>query len=371
MQLVARGWLVYIMTYSPFALSMVTAFWGLPIIFLSYLGGGIADRLPKRTLLILTETSFWLISLIIAILITINAIEIWHLASAALLKGIVFALNSPARQSFIPQLIQEKELTNAFALNYAGMNLVRLITPALAGFLLAYIGVDGVYFITVALLAMSVFFITMIRIPGKTIGAGGSPIMSDLTRGLVYIQRTSPLPQLLLLNTAMTLFAMPYIFLLPVFAIDVHKVGEIGLGWMMTFAGGGAVFGSLFIASLGDFPKRGMLLLISAFLCGLALVLFSHSTSFLLSLFFLALVGMGSTGFFSLNQSLLMNYTLAEMRGRVSSLSVLVFGFAPLGMLPIGALAEVWGAPLTIGGGGIIIIASSLLAFTTQIKGLR
>lgn len=167
MQNLARGWLVYEMTSSPFALGMVSAAWGVPMLLLAIYGGAVTDRVNKRNLLIITQIAQGIITAIIAILILTGAIAVWHLMVAAAFTGVTFAFNAPGRQAIIPELVTGKELMNAIALNSMGVNLMRIGAPALAGVLIAVIGVSGVYFISVGLYAAAVAALYMVSFPGR------------------------------------------------------------------------------------------------------------------------------------------------------------------------------------------------------------
>lgn len=371
MQLLARGWLIYEMTASPLALGIVTAGWGLPMILFSFFGGAIADRVSKRPLLMATEAISGGISLMVAILIAMEMVTLWHLVAAAFLNGVALSFNNPARQSYIPQLVKGEWLMNAFALTSASWNLTRILAPALAGLLVALIGVAGTYFFTVGLYVLTVLSVAMISHPGTPEQNQKVPLSSDLAQGWSYIRNTFPLPHLLVFHLAVVMLAMPYIFLLPVFAVDVLQVGEVGLGWMMSTVGVGAILGNLAIATMGNFRRKGVLLVGLALLSGLALVLFSLSRSLPLSLGVLLGVGLGNASYLALNQVMLMSLSLPEMRGRVASLTMVSFGFTPLGILPISALAEVWGAPPAVGAGAMLLVLLSLLAFITPLRTLK
>lgn len=359
MQLLARGWLVYEMTRSPLALGLVTAGWGFPVILFALVGGTVVDRLPKRRLLIATEAVFSLLSFAVAALILSGHIALWHLVSAAVVMGLAFTLNGPARMSFVPELVREGELMNAYALNYAGLNLMRVAAPAIGGLLVAVMGVGGVYFLTAALYGLSTLTLMLVGVKGEG-SRGGQSLGTDLRRGLDFVRRSPTVPYLLAMFLAVSVLAMPYQYLLPVFAADVLRVGEVGLGWMMTSMGLGAVAGTLWVAGRGDFRRKGLLLLALALLFGVSLLLFSASTLFPLSLAALLGVGAGNMGYLAVNQTLIQTHTPQELRGRVSSLSLFSFGLATLGVLGFSAVAEVWGAPLSVGLGGASLLLVAL-----------
>lgn len=371
MQTLARGWLVYQMTSSPLALGLVTVGWGLPVFLFALVGGAVADRVPKRRLIVATEAIFCLLSLLVAGLILSGNIALWHLVTAAVVSGLAFTVNGPARMSFIPELVPEGGLMNAYALNYAGLNLMRVAAPAIGGLLVAVLGVGGVYLIIASLYGMAALTLMLVGVRGKSSNRGHS-LAADLRHGLSFVRRSPTVPYLLAMFLLVSVLAMPYLFLMPVFAVDVLRVGEVGLGWMMASVGLGAVAGTLALAGLGDFRRKGMLLLGLAALFSLSLLLFSQSTIFLLSLLLLLGVGAGNMGYMAVNQTMIQSHTPQELRGRVSSLTMLSFGLSTLGVLGFSALAEVWGVALAVGlGGAALLVLTLASALLPRWRGMR
>ena len=360
MQLLARGWLVYQMTASPLALGIVTAGWGLPMVLFSLPGGAVADRVSKIQVIMLTEALMGAVSLVIAILIAVGAIQLWHLVAAAVFTGTAFAFNIPARQAIVPSLVGEEGMLNAYALNMAGNNLMRIVAPAAAGLLVAIMGVAGVYFLTVGLYGLSTLSRAFITLREEPRNRGGNPFLGrELMEGLRFIFRHPVLPYLLGMTFAVTLLAMPYVYLLPIFATDILLVGAPGLGWLTAMVGVGALAGALWVASMRHFRRAGMLLL------GLAVV-------FGLSLALMLGVGVGNVGYLAVNQTLVQLHAAPEVRGRVSAVNMMTFGFTPLGVLPISVLAEVIGAPLAVGAGAVAItlLALGAMAFVPPLRRL-
>ncbi len=371
MQVLARGWLVYQMTSSPLALGLVTVGWGLPVALFALVGGTVADRVPKRRLIVATEAIFCLVTFLVAGLILSGNIALWHLVTAAVVMGLAFTVNGPARMSFIPELVPEGGLMNAYALNYTGLNLMRVAAPAIGGLLVAVIGVGGVYLIIASLYGMAALTLMLVGARGE-VNRRGHSLAADLRQGLSFVRHSPTVPYLLAMFLAVSVLAMPYLFLLPVFAADVLRVGEVGLGWMMATVGLGAVAGTLAVAGMGDFRRKGMLLLGLAILFGLGVLLFSQSTVCAASLLLVLGVGAGNMGYMTVNQTLLQSHTPQELRGRVSSLTLLSFGMATLGVLGFSARAEVWGAPLEVGLGAAALLALVLAsAFHPRWRGLR
>jgi len=370
LQLVARNWLVYEMTGSALWLGIVIAAWGLPILLLSLYGGAIADRVKKRDLLVWTQVANGAITLIIAVLIATDAIQIWHLILAAAVTGIIFAFHVPARLAIIPELVKQREVLNAIALNATGMNLSRFLGFAIGGLLLAVIGVAGVYFMVVAAFFLSAGLLLMLPKVESAAKTAVTSIRTDLVEGLRYIHRNTIIRTLLAMAFVSIGFGLPYMNIMPVFAVDVFDVGESGLGFLLGAAGLGALVGSLIIASMGDFKKKGLLLLVLAFGFGVSVALFAFSGSYPLALALLVAVGLLGTGYLALNNTLIQNTVPHRMLGRVMSIYVMTFSLMPLGTLPLGAITDAVGAPVAIGAGGIVV-ALFTVAMAALLPGLR
>jgi MFS family permease len=370
MHLVVRGWLVYKLTDSALALGLVSAGAGVPILLFSLYGGVIVDRVNKRKLLIATQILTAIATLVIAVLISTGAIALWHLIVAAVASGLILSFDLPGRQAIIPQLVEQEQIMNAVALGSGATNLTRVIAPAIGGVLLSVMGIDGVYYLIVASYAASAAFLLIM--PPVTTPARDSraTVRSDLIEGLRYIRRSPVLPALLAMAIVPIAFGMPYQMLMPVFAVDVLNLGASGLGYLMAATGVGALVGSFFVASLGDFKRKGEVLLAAAAFFGAFLMLFANSSYFYLSLFFLLGVGMANSIYMATNNTLLQINTEDRMRGRVMSLYMMTIGLLPTAVLPASAIAEALGGPVAVGaGGGILLIFT--LAMTFLIPTLR
>jgi MFS family permease len=383
MNIAARGWLVWEMTESELAIGIVMFAFGVPILLFAIFGGAIADRVNKRNLLIATQAFMAFLVAIIAILITLNMIEFWHLVAVAVCTGFAFVLNGPARQSIIPELVKKRELLNAISLNATGMNLMRVIALALGGALIPIIGIDGVYYAIVVCYILGAVSLFKVSLPQRAATPVPAPAMAnpigrlrnfrpdsivqflrsmwpDIKEGVIYIRHSRLVISLLAMAFVPLTFGLPYMFLMPVFADEVLGQSELGYGLLMAMAGVGALVASLAIASLGDFRQKGKLLLASALVFGITLALFGISHSFPLSLAILVGVGAGGTGYMALNNTLLMSNVPLRILGRVMSIWMITFALMPMGTLPIGAVAQALGPTIAVAGGAIIIVLFTL-----------
>lgn len=373
MQLVARGWLIYDMTDSAFLLGVVTAAWAVPTLIIGPFGGVIADRVEKRNLIVVNQTVTVLITLAVTILIVTDAIQVWHLLTASILTGVVFSLNLPARQAIVPELVGEKRLMNAIALNSSGMNVTKIVGPALAGILVGLIGISGVYVLITVCYAGTVGAMLKVSPTGVTARTGKTGMISDIAYGFSYVRHNSLVLMLLALEFVVNFFGWPYMMLMPVFARDVFELGPTGLGILMSATGIGALFGSLGLAYAGDFRRKGLLLLGLFFAFGVGLILFSNAKTLHLALLFLLIVGGTATGSFALNNTLILSSIPHEVRGRVMSIYMMTWTAEALGVLPIAALAEAKGVPLAVSASGALlaILAVMMAVFVPRLRKLE
>ncbi|MBW2624095.1 MAG: MFS transporter [Deltaproteobacteria bacterium] len=366
MLILARGWLVYTMTDSALALGLVAAGMGAPMVLFSVFGGALADRVQKRNLILLTQSLICLLNIIMSILITFDLIALWHLVTSSIVMGTISAFGMPTRQAFIVDLVEGEDLTNAIALNSVSMNLCRIGSPALAGVLLKIIGVPGVYWLVGASYASVVLILARID-AGRSVSVKfNMALWQDVFTGFRYIRDNSTLLFLLMVAFVPIIVATPYQTLMPVFAKTVFSAGETGLGLLMSAGGVGALCGSALVASIGYMQRKGILMLATGIVFGSALVLFGFCPSLQSAMVVLFFVGGGGSMFMTLITSLIMGNTPQELIGRVMSIFIMTFGLMPLVMLPAGALAEAFGAPIVVSVGGAGLVGFLVLIAVSQ-----
>jgi len=367
MQMVARSLLVYRITGSAVILGVMSLAHAIPMLFLSLIGGVIADRVQKKYVLIAGLVSSAVVSLGIALALTLGYLSVeragswWILAAAALLQGIIMGLMIPSRQAIIPEIVGEEELMNAVSLDTLGMNTLRLLAPAAAGFLIDAFDFEAVYYTMTGMYLMGMVFISFMPLTSMmTIRGGGA--LADIIEGVKYLRRETTIILILVFTLFTVLLARPYFILMPIFADDILKVGATGMGVLISVSGIGAITGSLTLASLPN-KKRGLMLLASSLIMGAALVGFSFSSSWPLSLGLIVFVGLGMAGRMTLGNTLLQYYVDDEYRGRVMSIYNMEFGLTSLGGFAAGLLAEATGVQWTVGGFAMVLIFLSILGF--------
>ncbi len=358
----AEGWLVYQLTGSTALLGVVAAASTGPMLFLSTWGGWIADRYPKRTVLVITQVVSMLLSLLLAFLVWSGHVQPWQIIAVAALGGVVMAFDMPARQSFVIEMTSRADLPNAIALSSSMVNGARIIGPALAAVLMARFGMASCYLIDgLSFIAVIIGLLAM-RLPKHVHHPEPGSKLDHALGGFRYVWNHPRVLTILTLFAVVGIFGWSYAVLMPAFARDVLGLGESGYGALLTASGAGALCGALCVtAASAKFTPR-KLALGGVWIFSLMLTLFAMNRNFHLALPLLAGAGFGLMLFLSTSNSALQTSVPDEMRGRVMGIWALVFGgLTPLGSLEAGVLARIVGVPLTmIIGAAICAIAAAV-----------
>jgi MFS family permease len=359
MQSLAQGWLVLKLTNSAFYLALVQAMSSLPILFFSLLGGVVADRVDKRRLLIVTQASSMALALALGMLVSLGVVRFWHVLIIAGLLGVVNTFDVPGRQSFIIEMVGRDDLMNGIALNSAVFNGARVVGPAVAGFLIGAAGIAACFYINGISYIAIIIMLGMMRLERPDEKPKPRPVFRELREGLDYVRSTPVVLYFIMMVAITSLFMIPYIALMPIFARDILHIGAKGLGIMMGFAGVGALIGALSLATYGGSGRKGFIAFFAAFVSALALLGFSLSRVPLLSYALLIVVGWGMITQFATVNAAIQHEVPDVLRGRVMSLYVLVLlGFVPIGNLIIGGLAHFAGTPFAVAAGSIVCLAT-------------
>jgi MFS family permease len=360
MSVVATGYAAFVLSDSATVLGLVSSAIGLPMLLFSLIGGVVADRLPRRRVLLMTQGVLGLAAAALAFLSLAGVLAAWHLVALGLAQGTAFAFNMPARQAYIAELVSGKELLrSAVALNNAGVNFCRIAGPALGGLLLSLpaVGVPGVFVAMTAMYGLVLASLTRLpaSAPASADEAGRPGGWAQLVEGLRYI-RSSPVLLALLGLAFLPLFVgMPYQTLMPVFSERVFEAGAAGLGTLMAANGVGALTGSIAVAALSGGRRLALLQLGVGVLFGVGLFAFGLAPGFWFGAATLLAVGFASASYTALNSTLIMANTEPRLYGRVMSVWLLTFGLVPLATLPAAWLADRVGAPVTVAGAGALV----------------
>ncbi|MSQ15116.1 MAG: MFS transporter [Dehalococcoidia bacterium] len=370
MQQVALSWLIYQMTDSAFMLGAINGVGAIPFLIFGPWGGVAADRLDRKKLMLITQAYLLVFTLALGLLIVTEMLQVWHLFAFTFFTGVGWSFTMPVRQALIPSLVPREDLVNAVGLQSTAFTSTRILGPTAAGILIASVG-PGLTFLLTSLAYLAILaLVAQIRVPAAARDSTLTSPIQDLTEGFRYIGRNRLILHLILLALIPMTFAMPIQTLLPVFARDILEMGPKGYGLLVSFAGAGALIGTLAVASLGGYQRKGLLLMSSALAMGVALVLFSRSDWLPTSLLFITFVGGFQMLYMSLNNTLLHANITDDVRGRVMSIYMLDFGLSPIGSLFAGTIANFYGAPLAVTILGSFCVLFGLIAIL-RVPGVR
>jgi MFS family permease len=342
-----------------------------PVFLLAQVGGAVADRHDRRRILVATQAAAMVLAATLAALTLTGAVRVWEVFGLAALLGTVNAFDVPTRQAFVVEMVGRDHLQNAIALNSSMFNVARLLGPAVAGLTVAAVG-EGWCF-----LANAVSFVAVIagllamRLPPFTPQPDGAPIFARVRAGLGHVAASRPIRTLLLLVGLMSLVGMPYAVLMPIFAARILGGGPERLGALMSAAGLGALAAALVLASRKGLAGLGTVIAQAVIGFGVALIGFSASRWFPLSLALLVVVGFCQMTHMAAANTLVQSMVPDAYRGRVmATYSMMFLGMAPFGALLAGLAAGAIGAPATVAVGGGVCIAGGLL-FARALPSLR
>ncbi|OPY74899.1 MAG: Tetracycline resistance protein, class C [Syntrophorhabdus sp. PtaU1.Bin050] len=372
MQQIAISWLVYRLTNSPFLLGFIGFVGQVPTFLLAPVAGVFADRWNRRKLLVLTQILAMLQAFLLAFLTFTGHIVIWHLVILSIILGLVSALDIPVRQSFVIDLVEDKnDLGNAIALNSVMFNGARLVGPSIAGLLISIVGEGMCFFLNgISFLAIVIALMAM-NVPERMRKSETLPFVQGLRDGYRYTFGFAPIRYIILLLGLISLMGMPYLVLMPVFARDILHGGPHTLGFLMGASGIGALIGAVLLASKKTVLGLGRLIVIASSAFGTGLIVFSASRYVPLSLCMMLLTGFGMIVHMASSNTVLQTIVDEDKRGRIMSFYAMAFmGMAPFGSLLAGGLASKIGAPYTLTISGLACVAGSLL-FLTKLPLMR
>ena len=370
---IARGWLVQDMTGSAFMVTTVNAMGMVPVLAFSLLGGVIADRMNRRLILIASDAFNLLVLLLLAMLVVTDVVRVWHVFALSLLHGVGFSLGMPARTATVSNLVSADDMASGVSLFSTIFSAGQLVGPALAGYLINAYGMGAAFIAACSTIAPALVLLAVLRVrrpePGREASAQVS-VLRSIGQGFGYVRQRSVLIGLMLMGLAITVFAMPYQAILPVFAGDVLEVGPSGLGWLGAMGGVGAIAGSITVASFSAPRQMKMLMIASGLGLGVFIALFAVSTVYALSLAFVLVAGYLFQMFITSNYTLIQIIPPDYIRGRVLSIRMIVVGAGPVGMVLLGTGAEAIGPAAATALMGMTSVAL-LLAILLGVSSVR
>jgi len=366
MQIVAQGWLIYRLSHSAFLLALDQFLGGIPIFLFSLIGGVIADRVERRRILLASQYLQMASAAVLTILVTTGLVHVWHILCLSFVSGFAQAFGGPAYQALIPTLVEKDDMPNAIALNSIQFNVAVMVGPALAGQTLAKLGEKWCFGLNALSFLAPIVALTMITsrfLPIKT----GESIFNSLKQGIQFARKQGSMEALIVLAFCMTALAMPMRTYIPVFVKDIFHRGPETYGNLLALMGLGSIFGSLGIASLGNFKRKGRIALGALVCLGATISGFALSKSLPLSGALLVITGASMMTVFATVNSLVQLITTNEMRGRVMSAYNFAFrGGMPLGNLLSGWLVPIFTAPIVLGVNGLLLVFVALYFLIIQ-----
>jgi MFS family permease len=350
MDSVARGWLIYELTNSSFQLGLVRGVQALPILLLSPIAGSTADLYSRKMQVMIAQVVDGLLYAAVAILILTGEIQAWHVYATSIGLATVQTFQQPSRASMISDAVPPGSLTNAIGLNAIVFNVARTAGPALAGVLIAVFGTAGSYTVQAIFYLLATVWTVKLRAENRFSpsiaghSGKGESFGESVIAGWKFSWRNQEVRAGLLVVTFASLLLIPFSTLLPVFARDILAVGAQGQGLLLTSMGVGALLSSVLVASLGDRMPRGLVMIGGVGIYGILVVIFSASSSFVLSMFVMTLIGLCHVTSHALVQTVIQAYSPPEFRGRTMAIFHMSQVILVMGAMLIGALSTLVGA---------------------------
>lgn len=363
LQVVAQGWLVLELTHSAFWVGVVAALSSVPILIFALASGVIVDRFPKKKILIITQALAMLCAFFLGLFTVLHMATILMICIFAFLLGVVNALDIPARQAFIPEMMGKKHVASAISLHAAIFNGSRVLGPAFAGILIGLIGLGGTFFLNAVSFIAVIVSLFLMRVDDHVAPHHLHPVAA-IREGLHYAFSRAPIRMLLIVASVVSIFGWSYASILPVVAEEVFHQDATGLGYLFTATGLGALLSVLLISVYAHRIGSHKFILGGNLLLGVSLLLFSFTHRFDAGLFLMFCTGLALTSQFSVVNSTIQHIVDDSVRGRVMSIYVLMFrGTAPIGALLMGYVAQHFGSQLAIRWGSLVVLAIAAVLF--------
>jgi MFS family permease len=372
MQMIGQGWLVLQLTNSPFWLGLVSFASAVPAILVSLPAGVLADRVDRRRLLLVTQSTAAALALLLAVLTSTGVVRVWQIMLIAFCSSLTMAVDNPARQAMVPDMVGRERLMNAVGLNSAAWNGASVFGPSIAGVAIGVIGVAGCFYLNAASFFGTILAVWLMRTRSTGTGTGHSGMLDSLADLRRYVRRDHLTLALLAMVAIPTFLGRPYQQLMPVFARDILGGGPRLYGLLMSANGIGALIGALCTASLGRLGHKGRILVAATVTFGLTLIVFATVHSLAVVLPALVIAGGCATLYMGAVNTLLQANVPAELRGRIMSVySLIMGGLMPLGGMLFGSAASLTrNAPLVVATGGGLV-ACCVIAVTLAEPRLR
>lgn len=340
LQIVAEGWLIFQLTHSPFWVGVISAVSTIPSLFLALIGGVIVDRFNKKKILIVTQASALVVAVILGIFVQFHIMTVVYLTILAFLSGVIDAIDTPARQAFVVDLVDKEDLSSAIALNSGVFNFARVLGPSIAGILIGFTGLFGAFYINAISFIPAIIAIDMMIVRLLPEQEHPHPIEA-IKEGIKFSFSHNTIRILMIFAAVVTIFGWSYSTLLPVMVENIFHKGATELGYMYAASGVGSLIATMLISAYAKKIKETTFIFAGSLIFCLGLFLFTLTGSFSVALLFLFLIGFGLTMQFSVINSAIQHLVNDQIRGRVMSIYTVMFlGMSPFGSFLVGALAD-------------------------------
>jgi MFS family permease len=365
------GWLMLDLTDSPWQVALVGVSRSAPLLAFGLFAGLIADRTNRRVVMLCTQTINAMVTGALMVLLLLDAIQPWHVILVAFILGCGTILDMPSRRSLIYDLVGPQQVVSAMSLETINNTVGKFLGPLIGGLMIEMTGFKGVYFLLMAvyLLALGLILQVRVNLPGPS--GTAQPIWQSLVTGIQYSLHNRVVLGVLCITVIMNALAFSYVQILPVVARDHLRVGPGLMGLLASADGMGTLIGALLLAALGKLPYHGRIFALGALLELVSILAFAASPWYALSFVLLLGVGLGNSGFSTMQSTIILLSAAPGMRGRAVGILGLCIGSTPLGLLELGAVAAVVGAPAAIGlnaGVGLALLLP-VIAFTPLLSG--
>jgi MFS family permease len=347
-QFAAQGYLVFHLTGSPLQVGAVGFVRGTTAVVVSPFAGAVTDRFSRRSVLMVMTALSASAAVLLATLIVTDVIQVWMLYPLSAVEGFGDAINQPARQVMIYDVVGAEDLPNAVAVNSLGSNTMRIVGPSMAGALIGGFGIQSAFIMQALAYSFSVYATSRIKTRGVPAGRSTVTVLAGIAEGISYARSHPDVILLVVMAGLPSLLVYPYVQFIPVFAKDVLHVGSFGFGFLASAVGYGSIIGALLAANLTNIRKRGQILVWTTFVYMALVTAFALSNNYALSFALLVVAGIANSIYLMFNQVMIQLTVDDAYRGRVLSLYVMVQGITPFSALLMGALIDVFGAQVTV-----------------------
>lgn len=373
LQNVAQGWLVLKLTNSPFQIGLVGVAGSLPSLLFSLFGGVIVDRFKKQIILQFTQTASLILAFVLGLLAISNHIQVWQVALLAFILGTVGAIDSPARQSFVVEMVGKEDLSSAIALNSGMFNTARVIGPSIAGYLIAIIGVGGAFMLNALSYVAAIVAISLMRVQPVVALTHPRP-WKAVKEGVSYSLSHPVIRTLLIYTGILSIFGWSYATIMPYVAEHTFGFNASGLGSLYAAIGLGSLTAALGVSAFAKNLNPFLVIVGGNFIFAVSLFIFTFTHTFLQAFPVLFLMGFGLLAQSSLMNSTIQHLVKDEYRGRVMSLYIMMFlGMFPLGNFEIGFLSDYFNPQIALRVGAVIVLLAgiSLFIYRKRLERLR